>query len=132
MHLSCVQVCALLTLTLAAAAPPPHHVARRSFFNLQCKGVYDAAIFARLDRICDDCYNLFREPQLYSLCRWDIDYTYCFIFLWWRFSDCHFDVELSLFFNKCKYICNFFCYCDVFQPVSLGRWALFWLFFLII
>lgn len=70
MHLSSVQVCALLTLALAAAAPPPaHHVARRSFFHLQCKGVYDAAIFARLDRICDDCFNLFREPQLYTLCR---------------------------------------------------------------
>ncbi|XP_050682721.1 CHH-like protein [Leptidea sinapis] len=72
MHLSSLQVCAaVLTLALAAAAPPTttHHVARRSFFNLQCKGVYDAAIFARLDRICDDCYNLFREPQLYTLCR---------------------------------------------------------------
>ncbi|KAL0820131.1 hypothetical protein ABMA28_006068 [Loxostege sticticalis] len=77
MHLSSVQVvcAALVALALgAAAAPPaatPHHVARRSFFNLQCKGVYDAAIFARLDRICDDCYNLFREPQLYTLCRQD-------------------------------------------------------------
>ncbi|CAH2984762.1 unnamed protein product [Chilo suppressalis] len=77
MHLSSVQVvcAALVTLAVgAAAAPPaaaatPHHVARRSFFTLQCKGVYDAAIFARLDRICDDCYNLFREPQLYTLCR---------------------------------------------------------------
>ncbi|XP_026763050.2 CHH-like protein isoform X1 [Galleria mellonella] len=77
MHLSSVQVvcAALVTLAVSAAAAPPaaapHHVARRSFFNLQCKGVYDAAIFARLDRICDDCYNLFREPQLYTLCRQD-------------------------------------------------------------
>ncbi|XP_039758969.1 CHH-like protein isoform X2 [Pararge aegeria] len=72
MHLSSIQVCALMTLALATAphaASAPHHVARRSFFNLQCKGVYDAAIFARLDRICDDCYNLFREPKLYNLCR---------------------------------------------------------------
>ncbi|XP_061384296.1 CHH-like protein isoform X2 [Danaus plexippus] len=74
MHLSSVQLCALLMVAVVAvvvAAPPstPHHVARRSFFNLQCKGVYDAAIFARLDRICDDCYNLFREPTLFTLCR---------------------------------------------------------------
>ncbi|XP_049877130.1 CHH-like protein isoform X2 [Pectinophora gossypiella] len=75
MHLSSLQLAcaALAALALSAAAAPPaqtqHHVARRSFFNLQCKGVYDAAIFARLDRICDDCYTLFREPQLYSLCR---------------------------------------------------------------
>ena len=74
MHLSSLQLAcaALATLALAAASPAQtHHVARRSFFNLQCKGVYDAAIFMRLDRICDDCYSLFREPQLYNLCRKD-------------------------------------------------------------
>ncbi|PZC73065.1 CHH-like protein isoform X2 [Helicoverpa armigera] len=73
MHLSSIQLAcaALVAVALGAAAPPSssHHVARRSFFTLECKGVYDAAIFARLDRICDDCYNLFREPQLYTLCR---------------------------------------------------------------
>ncbi|XP_014274474.1 ion transport peptide-like isoform X1 [Halyomorpha halys] len=46
-----------------------HPLNKRSFFDLQCKGVYDKSIFARLDRICEDCYNLFREPQLHSLCR---------------------------------------------------------------
>ncbi|KAK9880478.1 hypothetical protein WA026_011721 [Henosepilachna vigintioctopunctata] len=46
-----------------------HRVAKRSFFDIQCKGVYDRSIFARLDRICEDCYNLFREPQVHSLCR---------------------------------------------------------------
>ncbi|CAG9563741.1 unnamed protein product [Danaus chrysippus] len=76
MHLSSVQLVSVLLValvSLVSAAPPstPHHVARRSFFNLQCKGVYDAAIFARLDRICDDCYNLFREPTLFTLCRQD-------------------------------------------------------------
>ncbi|XP_041984550.1 CHH-like protein isoform X1 [Aricia agestis] len=74
MHLSSLQVCvAVLSLAAAACSPPPsrpaHHITRRSFFNLQCKGVFDAAIFARLDRVCDDCYNLFREPELYTLCR---------------------------------------------------------------
>ncbi|CAF4788128.1 unnamed protein product [Pieris macdunnoughi] len=74
MHLNSLQLCtAALTLALVAAVPAstPHHVSRRSFFSLECKGVFDAAIFARLDRICDDCYNLFREPQLYTLCRKD-------------------------------------------------------------
>ncbi|XP_023727464.1 ion transport peptide-like isoform X1 [Cryptotermes secundus] len=46
-----------------------HSLNKRSFFEIQCKGVYDKSIFARLDRICEDCYNLFREPQLHSLCR---------------------------------------------------------------
>nr|ACJ01668.1 putative ion transport peptide-like protein [Folsomia candida] len=43
-------------------------LSKRSFFDIQCKGVYDKGIFAKLDRICDDCYNLYREPQLHSLC----------------------------------------------------------------
>jgi len=46
-----------------------HPLSKRSFFDIQCKGVYDKTIFARLDRVCEDCYNLFREPQLHSLCR---------------------------------------------------------------
>lgn len=45
-----------------------HHLSKRSFFDIQCKGVYDKTIFARLDRICEDCYNLFREPQVHLLC----------------------------------------------------------------
>lgn len=46
-----------------------HPLSKRSFFDIQCKGVYDKTIFARLDRVCEDCYNLFREPQLHTLCR---------------------------------------------------------------
>ncbi|GLV40135.1 Ion transport peptide [Carabus blaptoides fortunei] len=48
---------------------PVHHLTKRSFFDIQCKGVYDKSIFARLDRLCEDCYNLFREPQIHTLCR---------------------------------------------------------------
>nr|CAD7616762.1 unnamed protein product [Timema genevievae] len=76
-HQSRVLVCALLVGALVAsvAAIPTtgtilgHPLSKRSFFDIQCKGVYDKSIFARLDRICEDCYNLFREPQLHSLCR---------------------------------------------------------------
>nr|CAD7434752.1 unnamed protein product [Timema monikensis] len=72
-----VLVCALLVGALVAsvvAIPTTgtilgHPLSKRSFFDIQCKGVYDKSIFARLDRICEDCYNLFREPQLHSLCR---------------------------------------------------------------
>ncbi|XP_025263309.1 ion transport peptide isoform X2 [Camponotus floridanus] len=52
-----------------AAAMNAHSLGKRSFFDIQCKGVYDKSIFARLDRICEDCYNLFREPQLHMLCK---------------------------------------------------------------
>lgn len=46
-----------------------HPLGKRSYLDLGCKGVYDKSIFARLDRVCEDCYNLFREPQLHTLCR---------------------------------------------------------------
>ncbi|XP_044740704.1 ion transport peptide-like isoform X1 [Chrysoperla carnea] len=71
----------VFTSTLSMACPPGqhndlvqfkrtgHHISRRSFAELQCKGVYDRSLFARLDRICEDCYNLFREHQLHRLCR---------------------------------------------------------------
>lgn len=51
-------------------ALPHHSLAKRSsFFDIECKGVYNKSIFFRLDRICEDCYNLFREPQLHTLCK---------------------------------------------------------------
>ncbi|XP_054278289.1 ion transport peptide-like isoform X1 [Macrosteles quadrilineatus] len=59
--------CSLVTCLLAVPATLSRQ--KRSFYDLQCKGVYDKSIFARLDLICDDCYNLFREPQLHQLCR---------------------------------------------------------------
>lgn len=55
---------------LAAVALPHHSVAKRSsFFDIECKGQFNKAIFYRLDRICEDCYSLFREPQILSFCK---------------------------------------------------------------
>ncbi|XP_065569187.1 ion transport peptide-like isoform X1 [Artemia franciscana] len=48
-----------------------HHLSKRSFFDLQCKGYYDKQIFAKLDRVCYDCYNIFRDPEIHQLCRAD-------------------------------------------------------------
>ncbi|XP_014603193.1 PREDICTED: uncharacterized protein LOC106786389 isoform X2 [Polistes canadensis] len=56
-----------------------HPLGKRSYLDLSCKGVYDKSIFARLDRICEDCYNLFREPQLHVLCRQDCFSTQYFM-----------------------------------------------------
>uniref|UniRef100_T1DFN0 Putative crustacean chh/mih/gih neurohormone family n=1 Tax=Psorophora albipes TaxID=869069 RepID=T1DFN0_9DIPT len=57
---------------LAAVALPHHSVAKRSsFFDIDCKGQFNKAIFYRLDRICEDCYSLFREPQILSFCKAD-------------------------------------------------------------
>lgn len=40
----------------------------KSFFSIL--GVFNKSIFFRLDRICEDCYSLFREVELHSLCKW--------------------------------------------------------------
>ena len=53
--------------------PQPHSLSKRSFFDIECKGTYDKAIFAKLDRICLDCYNQYpKNPEVYILCRFSI------------------------------------------------------------
>merc|ERR1711990_346596 len=37
----------------------------------ECRGRYDTAIFTTLDNICEDCYNLYKEPDIHSMCRAD-------------------------------------------------------------
>src|SRR6218665_2698400 len=41
----------------------------RSFSLLGCLGEYDISKFAELDRICEDCYQVYREPELNLSCR---------------------------------------------------------------
>merc|ERR1712080_683580 len=36
-----------------------------------CKGSLDFNGFSKLDKICKDCFNLIREPEIYQLCRSD-------------------------------------------------------------
>ena len=42
---------------------------KRSFASLGCLGVYDKSKFARLDRVCEECYQMFREPDIHAMCR---------------------------------------------------------------
>ncbi|KAL6263789.1 hypothetical protein P5V15_003872 [Pogonomyrmex californicus] len=67
--LTLLLISSCIGLGADAATLNGHPLGKRSFFDIQCKGVYDKSIFARLDRICEDCYNLFREPQLHMLCK---------------------------------------------------------------
>ncbi|XP_070522305.1 ion transport peptide isoform X2 [Cardiocondyla obscurior] len=69
--LTLLLISSCIGLGADAATLSGHPLGKRSFFDIQCKGVYDKSIFARLDRICEDCYNLFREPQLHMLCKQD-------------------------------------------------------------
>nr|XP_022902307.1 crustacean hyperglycemic hormone isoform X2 [Onthophagus taurus] len=65
-----VWVCIALTLVSQLVLTYPSGK-RQNFFHLECKGQYNKSVFARLDRICEDCYNLFREPEIHTLCRED-------------------------------------------------------------
>ena len=42
----------------------------------ECRGRYDTAIFTTLDNICEDCYNLYKEPDIHSMCRSRIETNY--------------------------------------------------------
>ena len=44
---------------------------KRSFATLGCMGVYDKSKFARLDRVCEECYQIFRQPDIHTSCRQD-------------------------------------------------------------
>lgn len=62
----------ILVLMPMIAVALPRNITKRStsFFDLDCKGTYNKSYFFRLDRICEDCYSLFREPQLLTMCKY--------------------------------------------------------------
>lgn len=37
-----------------------------TFYSIGCKGIYDKVGYALVDQMIEDCYNIFREPSLYS------------------------------------------------------------------
>lgn len=65
-----ISVALILVLIPLINSLPHHSLAKRStFFEIECKGVFNKSIFYRLDRICEDCYSLFREPEIHQLCK---------------------------------------------------------------
>lgn len=67
---------AIILLILAISAWPGQigqaeakGIHKRSFAGLGCLGVYDKAKFTRLDRVCEECYQLYREPDIHTACR---------------------------------------------------------------
>ncbi|XP_039954112.1 ion transport peptide-like isoform X1 [Bactrocera neohumeralis] len=61
----------LVLIPLITALPHNNHnLSKRSnFFDLECKGIFNKTMFFRLDRICEDCYQLFRETSIHRLCK---------------------------------------------------------------
>ena len=68
----------LVTLNLGttwAASVFPNRLSKYSFTEISnCKGRCDVRTLARLNSICDDCYNLLRDPEIDSLCRYDTNH----------------------------------------------------------
>ncbi|XP_017839216.2 ion transport peptide-like isoform X2 [Drosophila busckii] len=72
----------LVMIPIFTALPHNHNLSKRSnFFDLECKGIFNKTMFFRLDRICEDCYQLFRETSIHRLCKKD-----CFDSKW--FGEC--------------------------------------------
>ncbi|XP_068145324.1 CHH-like protein isoform X2 [Drosophila tropicalis] len=62
----------LVLIPIFTALPHNHNLSKRSnFFDLECKGIFNKTMFFRLDRICEDCYQLFRETSIHRLCKQD-------------------------------------------------------------
>uniref|UniRef100_A0A1A9VU40 Uncharacterized protein n=1 Tax=Glossina austeni TaxID=7395 RepID=A0A1A9VU40_GLOAU len=60
----------LILVPIFTALPHSHNLSKRSnFFDLECKGIFNKTMFFRLDRICEDCYQLFRETSIHRLCK---------------------------------------------------------------
>jgi len=36
-----------------------------------CQGRYDTAMYSQLESVCEDCYNLYKAPEVHQLCRSD-------------------------------------------------------------
>ena len=41
----------------------------KTYVQLRCGGIYDQQMFAKLEQVCDDCFNLYKEPQVHGMCR---------------------------------------------------------------
>nr|ANQ38658.1 CHH1L preproprotein [Chorismus antarcticus] len=46
-----------------------HSLPKRAVLDQSCKGIYDRELFKKLDRVCEDCYNLYRKPYVGIDCR---------------------------------------------------------------
>ncbi|XP_022235397.1 crustacean hyperglycemic hormone 6-like [Limulus polyphemus] len=42
---------------------------KRGFTDQGCMGTYDSTKLARLNRICEGCYNIYRVPLIHKSCR---------------------------------------------------------------
>ncbi|XP_022239064.1 crustacean hyperglycemic hormone-like [Limulus polyphemus] len=58
-----------ILMLLLATVTETKSIQKRSFAQLGCMGNFDKAIFARLVRTCEECYNVYRDPFIHQECR---------------------------------------------------------------
>ncbi|XP_069995705.1 crustacean hyperglycemic hormones 4-like [Penaeus vannamei] len=59
----------------SSAPSGSHSLSKRSLFDPACTGIYDR----QLGLLCDDCYNVFREPKVATGCRSNCYYNLIFL-----------------------------------------------------
>ena len=65
-------VASILTLSVCASPASAFSrriVARASSPAGQCKVTMNLKAFKQLNQICDDCVSLYKQPEIYQLCR---------------------------------------------------------------
>ncbi|XP_063590403.1 LOW QUALITY PROTEIN: crustacean hyperglycemic hormones 4-like [Penaeus indicus] len=63
----------------SSASSGNHSLSKRSLFDPACTGIYDRQLLGKLGRLCDDCYNVFREPKVATGCRSNCYYNLIFL-----------------------------------------------------
>uniref|UniRef100_A0A292GDV4 Sinus gland peptide F n=1 Tax=Penaeus vannamei TaxID=6689 RepID=A0A292GDV4_PENVA len=63
----------------SSASSGSHSLSKRSLFDPACTGIYDRQLLGKLGRLCDDCYNVFREPKVATGCRSNCYYNLIFL-----------------------------------------------------
>ncbi|CAM1319327.1 ITP (predicted) [Pycnogonum litorale] len=63
-----LTVISLVVLPWSTKAYTTRDIYKRSFVAFNCMGKYDVSLLAKLERVCSDCFNLYREPELTMLC----------------------------------------------------------------
>ncbi|KAL3216453.1 hypothetical protein MRX96_033059 [Rhipicephalus microplus] len=62
-------VCLFMVLTQPlVCAALDHH--KRSFLELGCRGNFEQSYLAHLERVCEECYQLYQTSEAYNLCRY--------------------------------------------------------------
>ncbi|KAL1470407.1 hypothetical protein MTO96_040457 [Rhipicephalus appendiculatus] len=65
-------VCSFVVLTQPSVSAA-RNLHKRSFHELGCRGNFEQSYLARLERVCEECYQLYQNPEAYNLCRYTVE-----------------------------------------------------------